>query len=260
MQWILQKFEDTTKLAAALDRLGLTYSWHKVVPFVGELQPEPKIEDAKNVVLFGSYTLWRYAARHDLTPGVFRIAPFLDQTAWHPFLLNGVEARRMLLRDIPGGLLDNGQSLFIRPVEDSKEEPGKVRTTGEIIAIAEKVLTLDPSEIPNGALRHNTELMLTAPANILKEWRIWIVADQVVTVSLYKEGSRVIYRSEIDDDALIFAKDLVAANPSYAPAYVLDICRTDVGLRMIETNCINAAGFYAADLMKLVAAIEGLST
>ena len=37
MQWILQQFEDTKKLADALDRLGIPYSWHKVVPFVGEL-------------------------------------------------------------------------------------------------------------------------------------------------------------------------------------------------------------------------------
>jgi hypothetical protein len=40
---------------------------------------------------------------------------------------------------------------------------------------------------------------------------------------------------------------------------VIDICRTDEGLRMLETYCINAAGFYAADLARLVAAIEALS-
>ena len=41
---------------------------------------------------------------------------------------------------------------------------------------------------------------------------------------------------------------LVARNPAYLPAYVMDICRTDDGLRLLETNCINAAGFYAADV------------
>lgn len=45
MQWILQAFEDTEKLATALDRLGIGYSWHKVVPFVGDLLPEPDIPD-----------------------------------------------------------------------------------------------------------------------------------------------------------------------------------------------------------------------
>ena len=39
----------------------------------------------------------------------------------------------------------------------------------------------------------------------------------------------------------------------------MDISRTEDGLRMLETNCINAAGFYAADLSKLVGAIENLT-
>lgn len=38
----------------------------------------------------------------------------------------------------------------------------------------------------------------------------------------------------------------------------MDICRTDTGLKMVETNCINAAGFYAADLMSLAVSIEDL--
>ena len=67
------------------------------------------------------------------------------------------------------------------------------------------------------------------------------------------------YRQEIDDDALDFAKGLVAANPGYARAYVMDICRTDAGLRLLETNCINAAGFYAADMMRVAVAINDLS-
>ncbi len=59
MQWILQDFEDTRKLAVALDRLDIPYTWHKVVPFIGELTPNPIIKDPNDVVMFGSYTLWR---------------------------------------------------------------------------------------------------------------------------------------------------------------------------------------------------------
>ena len=52
MQWILQRYDDTEKLAAALDRLGLPYSFHKVVPFVGDLHPAPEIKDPSKVLLF----------------------------------------------------------------------------------------------------------------------------------------------------------------------------------------------------------------
>ncbi|MEM6595006.1 MAG: ATP-grasp domain-containing protein [Pseudomonadota bacterium] len=259
MQWILQDFEDTRKMAAALDRLEIPYSWHKVIPFVGELTPPPKIIDPNAVVMFGSYTLWRYAEANHLKPGVFRIRPFVHEKSWHPFLVNGTDAIFLTLRDVPKRLVDDGKSWFLRPVEDSKEEPGKVRSTDEIIDLARKVLALDEHEIPNGSLRHDTELMFTKPVRILKEWRLWAVRDEIVTFSLYKEGSRVVYRSEIDEDALEFAKGLIKANPNYAPAYVIDVCLTENGLKMLETNCINAAGFYEADLLKLVSSIDEMS-
>lgn len=52
---------------------------------------------------------------------------------------------------------------------------------------------------------------------------------------------------------------LAARNRACAPAYVMDICRTDDGLRLLETNCINAAGFYAADVVRLARAIDALA-
>ncbi|MEL7026513.1 MAG: ATP-grasp domain-containing protein [Pseudomonadota bacterium] len=258
MQWILQDFEDTRALGVVLDRLGLNHSWHKVVPFVGDLVPEPEINEKADVVLFGSYTLWRYAERLDLKPGVFKLRPFLHEAPWQDFLLNGKTSLVMALRDVPEKLPDDGRLWFMRPVDDSKAEPGRVRSSGEIHQLAQKVLALDPDEIIRGALAHDTELMFSEPTTIQREWRIWVVNDAIVTSSLYKEGRSVVYRCEIDLDAHDFAMDMIARNPIYAQAYVLDICRTDRGLHILETNCINAAGFYAADLFALVEAIESL--
>ncbi|MEO1110656.1 MAG: ATP-grasp domain-containing protein [Pseudomonadota bacterium] len=258
MQWLLQEFQDTQKLANALDRLKIPYTWHKVVPFVGELVPEPEIINPASVVMFGSYSLWRYAEKRALSPGVFKIPPFVHEKSWHPLLLNGADALFLQLREIPDQLPDDGKHWFLRPVDDSKEEPGNVKSSAEIINLANKVLAVNQEEIPNGSLRHDTQLMLTKPARILREWRIWVIDGRVVTWSLYKEGQRVVYRQEIDEDALEFAEHLVACNPAYSRAYVLDICRTEHGLKMLETNCINAAGFYAADLVKLASAVDEL--
>lgn len=258
MQWLLQEFEDTQKLSEALDRLELPYTWHKVVPFVGEFIPEPVVPDPNAVVFFGSYSLWRHAEAHGYWPGVFKIEPFVHQEAWHPYLLNGADALFLTLRDIPETLKDDGKLWFVRPVGDAKEEAGKVKSTEEIIATAKNVLALDIEDIPGGSLRHDTKLMLTEPVRIEKEWRLWAVDGQIVTYSLYKEGRRVVYRHEIDDDALAFAQRMVDLNPGYARAYVIDVCKTADGLKLLETNCLNAAGFYAADLVKLAVAIDGL--
>lgn len=259
MQWILQQFEDTQKLAKALDQLGFRYSWHKLVPFVGELAPEPEVQDTQAVVMFGSYTLWRYAELRHLKPGVFRIRPFVHEEPWQAHMLNGPDALFLTIDEIATQLGADDRAWFIRPVSDSKEQAGAVRSSADILETARKVLSLGPDEIPDGSLRHDTLMMLTPPARILREWRIWIVNGHVVTYSLYKEGSRVTYRPDIDPDALEFAQSLARLNEGYAPAYVMDICRTVDGLRLLETNCINAAGFYAADLLKLATAIDGMS-
>ncbi|MEL7184111.1 MAG: ATP-grasp domain-containing protein, partial [Pseudomonadota bacterium] len=161
---------------------------------------------------------------------------------------------------IPKQVPADDRPWFLRPTDDSKEIAGGVKSGREIVEIAQKVLALPEDDLPRGSLNHQSELMLCPPAHINAEWRLWVVDDVVVTWSLYRFGPRVVYRPEIDDDALAFARDLVAANPRYAPAYVMDVCRTTDGLRMLETNCLNAAGFYAADLNKLVMALEDLSS
>ena len=258
MQWLLQEFEDTRKLAEALDQLGYAYTWHKIIPFTDEITPEPVIDDPDRVLLFGAYSLWRYAQIKVLKPGVFKIRPFVNEVAWHPQMLNGVDALFLELREIPSQLPDDGRDWFFRPVEDSKEVPGRVETATAIHSIANSVLALSEDEIPGGSLRHDTRMMLTRPVRILKEWRVWVVNNKLVTFSLYKEGKRVIYRREIDEDALEFAQSLVEANPGYAAAYVMDVCRTGDGLKLLETNCINAAGFYSADLLKLTSELQGL--
>jgi spore maturation protein SpmA len=35
-------------------------------------------------------------------------------------------------------------------------------------------------------------------------------------------------------------------------AFVLDVCATPTGLRIVEINTINSSAFYAADIQKLV--------
>lgn len=258
MQWLLQDYDDTRRLAEVLDRLGLPYSWHRVVPFLGELIPAPVIADPDAVVMFGSYAMWREALAKGWQPGVFVTPPFVHETVWQPFMLNGPDALFLTLAEIPQRLADDGTDWFIRPVDDSKAQPGGVRSTADILRLARQVLVLDPADIPDGALRHDTLMMLTRPARILQEWRVWIVAGQVVTWSLYRDGDSVTYRAEIDPDAREFAQAMADLNPGHAPAYVLDICRTDQGLRLLETNCLNAAGLYAANAEALIRAIEAL--
>lgn len=257
MQWILQDFEDNRVLGAKLSWLGIPVTYHKVVPFVGELDPVPLIPNPNNVIMFGSYSLRHYARKHNLSPGVFELRPFLYEKPWQPYLLNGIDAIVSTVRDL-GGLLDTLAlpEYFIRPVDDSKDIAGTVMDINELEHLVRTTSLLEPHEYISGSLNPETVVMLTEPVRIKREWRNWIVNDKVVTSSLYKLGSRVTYQEGIDPLALEFLERMVHLNPGYSPAYVLDVCETDDGYKIIETNCLNAAGFYAGDMMVLANALE----
>ena len=76
MQWVLQAFEDTRRLADVLTARGLPWSFHQVVPFKGSLIPAPQIADPRAVVLFGSCAMRHFAAARGLWPGVRCSGPF----------------------------------------------------------------------------------------------------------------------------------------------------------------------------------------
>jgi len=251
MQWLLQDSEDTRKLGDVLTSLGRDVSWHKIIPFVGDLTPRPMIKDPHAVVLFGVYSMWKYAETHQLKPGVFRIAPFLEQSVWHPYLLNGVDAHVMPFGECASRFSGVDTLWFLRPVEDSKEVPGRVMAAQGIAALSVRVAAFPDEDLPVGSLRADTLVMLTEPQAIDEEWRLWVVEDRVVTYSRYKQAGQVGYAHDILEDALKFGQKMAQLNRGYAPAYVIDICRTEAGLRIIETNGINAAGFYAAELEPL---------
>ena len=47
-----------------------------------------------------------------------------------------------------------------------------------------------------------------------------------------------------------------AARYAPAPVFVLDVGETEAGLRVVETNCFNSAGFYWCDLHAIVRAVN----
>jgi hypothetical protein len=259
MQWILQKdYSETIKLGAALEQLGIQHSFERMRPFVGDFDPKPVIRDPKDVIIFGLYSTRNYAKKHGLSPGVFELNSFVHEECWSEFCLNSAaDSIFTTVADISAVLESDGRDFFfVRPVEDDKAVAGKVLSKVQIAETFGPVMNLKPADIFPGFLGPTTELMVAEPVNLLAEWRLWVVDNQVVAYSLYKRGPVVMWRPEVDEDVRRFADMLIEANPRYAPAYCVDICRTDDGLRLLETNNINSAGFYEANLVDLARALE----
>jgi hypothetical protein len=258
MHWIIQNnlFSEAgfEKLLETLKRFEIPHSLHKVIPFIGELDPDPG-DIQGPVVVMGSYSMAYYAQRKGWMPGSWANEnhDFRAQLPhWGSHMLNG-DAQVMKFADVK----KTRELFFMRPVEDSKCFAGHVSSWGQYRDWRDRVLALEEG---NGSTVTGDTLIMVSPVHeIYREYRTWVVDSKVVTASLYKEGKRVRYSDQVDQQVIDFAQSFLGDGKwEPARAYCLDIAETPDGFKIIEVNNLNAAGFYAADMQKLVVAIESM--
>lgn len=254
MHWILQenlfKEKEWTNLVSSLERIGSPYSVHKVVPFVGELIPEPQL-DTKNVICMGSYSMRHVAKKMNWVPGVYDLFEktfVVQREHWGEHMLNFsskvCEFKDIVFEDIA----------FLRPINDSKTFAGKVFDWKEFSEWQDLICT---KGVDYGcSLTPQDLIQVSEPHEIYAEYRYWVVNGEIVTRSLYKRGRTVFYSPDVDERFDLFVKDRIG---EWLPdkAFVIDVCDTPDGIKIVEINTINSAGFYAADMMKLVSALNG---
>jgi hypothetical protein len=244
-------------MVETLDRFELPYSVHRVVPFVGELLPEPELT-TDDVICIGSYSMRHAAKKYGWNPGVFDLEPFdFDEQRehWGQHMLNADSEICTF-----GEVRFSDGPRFVRPVQDTKVFAGRVFDVEEFAEWQEKVIALGDGD--DRSLNAATLVQVSAPKELHQEVRCWIVDGRVVTASTYKVGSSVSYSDQVDRRFIEFGSDRVdpASPDGWNPvrAFCLDVCDTPRGLRIVEINTINSAGFYAADMQKLVMSLDGV--
>jgi len=257
MWWVIQNNlyseEGFEKLLAALDRFGLPYSIHKVIPFIGLLEPEAYPPPGP-VIVMGSVSMSYHAQKRGWKPGTFLNDNFnfvVQHDHWGDRMLN-YDARVVRFADVP----EQPVPFFIRPVADSKSFTGEVTDWPSYVAWRDHVLALTPEDNPT--LTGDTLVMISTKKEIWNETRTWIVDGRVVTASGYKFGTIKRYSAQVDERITAFAESCAA---EWVPdrAFVLDVADTPEGLKIVEINNINSAGFYKADMGKLVMALENVA-
>jgi hypothetical protein len=265
MHWIIQEnlYHESgwTGLVDTLERFKIPHSFHKVVPFVGDLIPEPPLIEGK-VICMGSYSMRRAAKKYGWSPGVYDIydQDFLVQREhWGDFLLN----YDALVTEFKNVILTEPK--FIRPTNDSKHFAGRVFQPDEWNEWRHKIIDLGHDY--GNELTPDTLVQVCEPKEIWAEYRFWIVRDHVATRSSYKLGSRVTHVHPVPQRVEWFARDV--CDPFFqhgcfekwqpAKAYCLDLCETPNGVKIVEINTINSSGFYGANMVDLVVALnEGM--
>ena len=253
MYYIIQentfREENYDILVETLERYELPYEIVKVRPFLEDFEFET---DRKDIFCFGSVKMSRLATKYGWYPGSL-LNENHDYRVYSKYykenLLNYDSVIQKFGDDI------NLDIFFARPCEDTKTFTGKVFTKEQWIEFKENFIKSGQES----SLTNDTEIQVSSVKDVTKEFRFWIVDGEVITGSLYRNGYWVNYSNIVDDGALEFCKEMVKIY-QLADAFVMDICEViineEIEYKIIECGCINSAGFYKANMPKLIEAIE----
>lgn len=228
---------DHDRIFQALEELNIAY---EAIELTSDAKKIETKANRKDVFVYGSVKLARLTkANTDWYPGSFYGGNHLFEVCVQHYkenMLNyGVEVFKFEERI---SWKPNEQK-FIKPYKDAKIFTGKVFTETKWNDFVAQSL-----ENPKTPLLHkNSLIQASIPQQLTKEARLWIVGDQIVAAVYYKFHGDVLFEKEVAKDGIDFAKKMIQLF-SVAEAFVMDICMTSNGWKIVEVNCINSAGFY----------------
>lgn len=257
IKWILQtnifKEKAVDKMIECFERLNLPYELVKVIPFTNTL-PEGITDYDGPVLAYGTTTLLKNIASSDrFFPGMWFNEDTFKPSVWGPaFGDDWLNKESKVTRvDKVLGLWENPKTpLFIRPNSDFKLFSGDVFYKYDYEKWLEHITN---DEFQN--LKLDTIVTLSPVKTILAEWRYVIIDGEVIADSMYRKRGQLHISSERSDSSYDATKlAFYIANQEWQPAsaYVIDICETHQGFKVIEVNCFNASGYYACNVLDIV--------
>lgn len=247
---------DADPLLAEIRRQGMTaevVSYQAVktgaVPVVGG-QP---LETGACVIGYGTFPFARQIQLHQpWMPGAWCSPDALDCSVYYahfgPYLLNqtyvmmpGVEAIRQ--RDWVFSALGRDDSVFVRPTGCHKLFVGRC-VDRDTFPMALAPTRYDPA----------TLVVVASPKSIVREWRLVVAGDHVVTGSQYAEGGERAIMAGCPAEVVEFAGGILSQvrwRPD--PIFMLDVGESEGRLWLVELNGFSCSWLYRCDLHEIVA-------
>jgi hypothetical protein len=237
------KEENYHKLVQALEETNSSY---KVIT-VNLDGIECNLVENEKYIIFGGNRFSAFAQDIGLHPGTYKNDNFNHSVCvenWGSDMLNYI----YVIGDI-FSIEPTWDTFFLRPLLDDKIMTGKVATKIELEQYRKRV-----------NIAYKDKLLIASEVKeILKEYRLFIVDNEIITGSLYKVEGQLYTYSDIPEKVKEYAEKVINAwQPSLA--YALDIAETVDGLKIIEINNINATGFYKANVSSIVKALNKLNS
>lgn len=259
IKWILQKnltkLEILTRIKSVLIQADEAWEEVEIAPFSNEL-PQLTEQNAFNII-YGSTTFMLNAFNDEIyksgvfyNPKTFQMKNYVEH--WKDHILNS-SGQLVAFGELDKIESSPIQKWFIRPNHDGKEFSGKVETFKELVDWKNRICQLD---LPD--LNAKTEVWVSEPKAIKKEWRLFVVDDEIVSASRYAvNGELSESATDIPTEMLNFSRKIINEYHLH-DVYVMDIAEVEKGFQLIECNCFNGTGFYQHDIEAVIRAVTDL--
>jgi hypothetical protein len=217
---------------------------HEIVKlYDGSLEPD--ITPPNPVIMMGSLGLRSVSDKRGWFPGHFHNENF-DFSVWRVHYGEHLLNHDSFVCKF-GEVTFQEKRFFARPTQDTKTFSGKIFDWAEF--------TEFQSQKHYTKLNSETLISISPIKEISQEYRFFVVDGEVLTGSQYKLNGKGYLSVYIDDDIFEFAQKMVSIwQPSRA--FVIDVCRSAIGLKIVEFNTFNCSGIYLCDVQKIIMAIE----
>jgi ATP-grasp domain, R2K clade family 3 len=233
----IQGDTDHEKIIQALEELNIGYETIELTNLTDKIEVKAHRND---VFVFGSVKLARLAKSNtNWYPGSFYGENHLFEVNSKYYKDNLLNYQTEIFKFGDHIEWKDHEYKFIKPYKDAKIFTGKVFTKIKWQDFVEESL-LNPK---TPLLTIDSIVQASIPQEIIKEARLWVVGKQVVASVYYKFHKDITFETEVASDGIEFAKKMIDTF-NVAKAFVMDICLTYSGWKIVEINCINSAGFY----------------
>jgi len=255
--WLIEKdlFEDTEiDLIGTVKRLGYPIKVVKYIPMDDDLSwLERMFKPEDCVIYYGSLNLGLKIKKFGWIPGCYGTIEKYSCTNYYPYFgINHINSEyqvmtygELLLKKVE--LFSKNNVIFVRPNSILKEFTG--------MAVSEYNFDRAYALMGfyNDVVSSDLPIIVSTVKEIKKEWRFVVIGSTIISGSLYRSGDddKTLHEPCTDHQALEFAKEMAKL---YQPdnVWVLDICLSNLGYKVMEIGCFSFAGLYGGDLDVIV--------
>jgi hypothetical protein len=224
---------------------------HETVEFLSNSNDLIYKTNRKDIFVYGSVKLAKITKEFDWQPGSFYGKNHEFEKYSIGFGEHLINSKSRLFQFLDNFDWEEAPKLFIKPSRDAKIFTGKVFSKVEW----EDFVYYTLRDKKQTKITTQSNIQVSAAHKIIKEARLWIVDDKIVTSSYYLFHDGTEFEENVSEAALVFGQQM-ANLFRVADAYVLDIALTYDSWKVVEVNCINSAGFYKANVENIILALE----